>query len=859
MSSPRLCLAALALTTAGVTLAADPPDWTEVTFADGFTVRGPVGRESEFVEDGNGRMVKISRADGFDFVTDGPKFVIFSTNSQRGGKVDKAAAPPPRTAYKTRLLTRHNNKIEPHRVVATGEFDAKWVRRLDTRLLESGESQPLTQQVTSLDPYTLLIESPVEVFAEAWHTTEIDPKVLVKLLTTHPDLRDPAGGPDPVRRLKVASFLKEVADADPSRRALVWLQAARRVVLDLKRELPEGQWPPAVKETAATLAADIGRAEIGVVISEVEAAVRTGRYDYARSMLGGANPAGLDEALLTRLTVGRAAVERVKPGYELTTTRLRAAIDRATGAAAALPAGGVVGGPAVALMPRPAVGPEAATLAAAATQVLSELSPDTADRLELFRDAAGQADAARGQGRSPMDSPAALLAYAVSGWVRGKNGADADVPGAVKAWAARELVLDYLRLPVANDRKARLDAFVKAHGKLPAADDLAQLVTLLPPAYPADVTDRRWRPVPAAEAAGVSGVIRANTGPVPDAGNGVEYVLRLPPEYHPGRAYPVVIALTTPGLTAEDLVARLSEQAEKGGYIVAAPVWTNAFGALGYDYTGKNHHLVTATLRDVLRRFQADPDKVFLFGIKAGADFAVDLGMAHPDLFAGVGGFCPAPPAGLAVEYWANAQRLPMYLVAGEAAGTFPALRRLYDKWMRKGFPALLTVYKGRHDDWYAAELPRLFDWMSRKTRVRGAASLRLGTMPVEPWQVLRDADDRFYWVGVGPGGLKGGNRFENGLPKRFSTPAHFSADIGRGGSVVISNAVGVKKFVIWLDKDLIDWTAPLDIKVNGTRPPGFKPKKLDPDIRLMLEELHRTGDRKMLYLGKIEFDYAGG
>ncbi len=858
MPFARSSAALFAVTAAGVAAAADPA-WRAVTLSDGFAITGKYAREMEFVEDpGSGKTVKVAKLNGFDIIQDGPKAVIFSTHARRGGAVDEAA-PPARTTYKTDLKTRYNNPVMAVReVVKLTEFTDRWQRVMETRSVE-GSAQFIKQQVTSLDPYSLLIESPTDQYTSASHTTEEDPPLIRLLLSKHPDLRDPVKGkPDPERRLKIASFLKEVAEADGTRRALLWTQAARREVDDLKADVPPATWPAAAAAQLAKLLPEIDRTEAGVFIAEAEAAVRTGRYDAAGKYLAAIPTAGLNADQLTRLTVTRSAVEKVRPGYEQTADRLRTTIERESGMAAVIAHSSVAGAAAGLFTPRPTLSPESAALVAAAAQVLAELGPDTAPRLELFKDAVGQAELARSQGRSPADTPPALLAYAVSGWTRGRNGADADVAGALRAWAVRQMALDYLREPIGNNRKARLDAFTKQFGTPPAPDELAQIVTLLPPAAPMDLSAPTWKPVPRADADGVDGLVRLNTGPVQGDAKGVDYTLRLPPEYHHGRAYPVLLVLRSADAPAERMVARLAEQGERNGYILAAPEWTNQFGRTAYDYGGKDHYTVTAVLRDVLRRFQADPDRVFLFGFGAGADFAVDFGMAHPDLFAGVGGFGPNPPIPLSIEYWRNAQRLPMYLVSGEVAGTFPALRRLYEKWMFKGFPALLTIYRGRGLAWYTAEVPRMFDWMNRKTRVRGAASLRTAQFTPEPWQVLREADDRFYFVGVGPGGLGRTTDFSRGVPGRVTPPAEFTADIGRDGAVVISQAKGIRKFVIWLERDLIDWSRPVRVRVNGTVPPGFKAKKLEPDLHLMFEELYRTGDKKMLYMGMIEVNHTG-
>ena len=61
--------------------------------------------------------------------------------------------------------------------------------------------------------------------------------------------------------------------------------------------------------------------------------------------------------------------------------------------------------------------------------------------------------------------------------------------------------------------------------------------------------------------------------------------------------------------------------------------------------------------------------------------------------------------------------------------------------------PGLMAVYKGRGLEWYAAETPVIFDWMSRKKRVNGAAVLALGTGSPSVADDARDTDNRFYWL----------------------------------------------------------------------------------------------------------------
>ena len=230
----------------------------------------------------------------------------------------------------------------------------------------------------------------------------------------------------------------------------------------------------------------------------------------------------------------------------------------------------------------------------------------------------------------------------------------------------------------------------------------------------------------------------------------------------------------------------------------------------------------------------------------------MDMGCGHPDLFAGVVVLGPTPNSDLFMHYWTNAQKLPFYVVSGEMAGaSAPNLRKVFERWMPRGFPALMTQYKGRGVEWYSQEIPRIFDWFSRKTRTRGTASLRLNSATFEPWNIGRETDNRFYWVGtteVQRRHLIATSGFGKGW-----VPASIAADL-RAGNEIVLRTLGLKTVVVWLERDMIDWTRPVRVVLNGQPPIRYVPKVMQPDIALMFEELYRTGDRKMLFLGRLEF-----
>src|SRR5262249_55421015 len=138
----------------------------------------------------------------------------------------------------------------------------------------------------------------------------------------------------------------------------------------------------------------------------------------------------------------------------------------------------------------------------------------------------------------------------------------------------------------------------------------------------------------------------------------------------------------------------------------------------GYNFTSDEHAAVLDTLRDLQRRFNVDTDRVFLAGAGQGGDMAFDVGLSHPDVFAGVVTM-GAQPRYFANQYAVNRQYLPFYIVAGELASEAPkAIRdQLRLTSIPRGQPIIYVEYKGRGQEWFGGELPTIFDWMNRKKR----------------------------------------------------------------------------------------------------------------------------------------------
>jgi pimeloyl-ACP methyl ester carboxylesterase len=812
-----------------------------VVLKDGTILQGNVSKEMVAVNDpATGRAVPVPKADGLEMIDEGPKAVIFSAHNRRPGEVGKEVTLRP--AYKAYTVPfpgfKSRHPLPAGAITKSTDFDANWRRAFRVEGA-GGMFDNVEQQITYLDPYFCFIVSPTHAWRAGYRTSEMDPEKVRGLLATHPELAEVAGKPDPLKRIAVAKFMLDAG----------WLALAKSDLEKIRRDFP-GELPKETAEKLDALSKEIDKATAALVIREAELALGAGRYAYASAILA-AFPAKIAEPnQLQEATNLLAQLKDAREKYETGRRLLRALLDQVSGLDRAQPLLAAAGGPAVAVWPRRPLDDVTAGLVAAGDSVHAELHPDSAPRIETFVNLAAQAERERAQGRDPTKRPDELIATAVSGWVKGKNGATERPDLALQLWVGREMVLAYQRSDDLNTRNDILARYRKT-GALPF-DELAEVVSLLPPADPEDLLFRSGTPVP--ERPGVPpGLYRRTTPPTREHPRGIDYIVRLPSEYHHGRAYPLLVAVTDRRVTPEQTIGSLVHEADRHGYVVVAPDWANEYRD-GWQWRGKDHEYVTAVVRDAVRRFCIDNDRVFLFGAGEGGNVAMDVGVSHPDQFAGVLAMSPIPKwAGLFSEYWRNAQRLPFYTVTGELTGeSFANLKQIYQKWMPYGYPSLLTVYKGRSFEWFGAELAPMFDWMALRKRANyKQATLPLGVGTRQPWMTMRETDSRFYWLGAD---VISPRNINDDIMKRVVYPAEIQGDI-RGDNTIFLRTRGIAKVSVWLDRELIDWSKPVRVSLNGATPPGYRAKVLDPDLNLMLDDYRDRGDRRNLILGRLEFN----
>ena len=457
------------------------------------------------------------------------------------------------------------------------------------------------------------------------------------------------------------------------------------------------------------------------------------------------------------------------------------------------------------------------------SEINEQLGVETLPRLDAFLKAEGDT----------QFTPEQHLALAYSGWVVGPANAVTDLDQAVRFCDARFTMLEYLRADNVQECERLCQQLGRVEGVGPKV--VLQLARQLPPALDAD----------GIEPGELHRVLVTPEGRVPE----VAYTVLLPPEYSPHHNYPLLISLRSRGRTNDELLRWWGGQLDKPGpslkrgYIVIAPEYTDEQQA-EYTYSATAHQIVIDSLRDARRRFSVDADRVFLSGHGMGADAAFDLGMSHPDEFAGVipiGGNCLHYPKAV----YENGRHTAWYVIGRgfdggdqrDATNDF-----VFDNIFKRGaqFDFMLVEYLGRGIDGYVEEIPKLFDWMDLHRRPAIPTGIKVET--------IRKTDNRFFWVTALdlprttilplPPGV--GQKINE-----MSIEAHVKAN----NSVSIKSPA--KKFVVRFLPDVIDLNSRVVVTINGGREfNGF----VSPDSIAILEELRTTGDRSRLPLATMTF-----
>ena len=432
----------------------------------------------------------------------------------------------------------------------------------------------------------------------------------------------------------------------------------------------------------------------------------------------------------------------------------------------------------------------------------------------------------------PKISAGEKLALAYSSWVVGPSDAVDSLPAALRMWEMRFLMLEYLRTPEDAVRRAAIIKTLEATEDV-SVERLARMVGFLPML-------EDMAPIPPCTPTRVETISDG-------AGIPLSYVVILPKEYNTQHTYPLLVVLHGFGKDAESEARWWAGDPEREGhgqrrgFITIAPEYAKP-NQTQHEYDLASHRAVLGSIRHAMRTHRIDADRVVLAGHGIGADACFDLGMSHPDVFAGVAPICGKSQQ-YCMSYWGNATKTSWYVVAGERdRDTVADNMRDLNKYFSKGIDICYSEYKERGFEPYSEELPRLIDWAETVRR-----------KPIPEYmdfevKTLRTFDNHFHWIQAGtfPPELFQPIVWEDRNKKIRDMP--ISGKITPGGTVYVTHPG--KSTTLWFSPGMIDFDERVRVHVNGTE--QFN-GTLTPSVEALLEDLRLRADRKRLFWARLD------
>ncbi|MBI3410518.1 MAG: hypothetical protein HY040_19435 [Planctomycetes bacterium] len=781
-----------------------------VIFKDGFYITGKVTQQKGFFLDPSGTSFTIPKPGSLMYVDDGVRRIYF-TPSQVQEVLDKKGG-----EREPIMLRRYSSSTIGETILPGWEFekmtdwDSKWIRWFTVSTTTSARKMEMEQRILYMTPQLMHIQTRKYLWDLYYFTKELDPKVARDLIVKFHDSKKEV--PEQNRPFEIAKFMFQAGWLDQAEAELKGLRAPYADQKEAPKEL---------MDSIQNLGESIRKVRAEQLADNIERAFKAGQHKQAQTKIAFFYKENLGSIVPQRNLL---AVQDLKNKYDDQKEKL-AKVEMY-----------------FRVLPKRLAKDDESYWTKALAIIQSELNHDSLGKLALFLDYAGQHQKEIDAKQKPSQTTEQVLAMAVTGWTLGNDAAEPDVKTARMLWAGRKMILEYMKTGLPDTRRRMLASYFRDFE--PAQDMVARLIRMLPPSDPYPLDKLTGEP------------IKINVD-CPEANEG-SYLIHLPPEYHHQRQTPVLVAMHSSREKPEAMLARLAGHAAQHGYILLAPLWGQGQGITPtYGYSAREHAIVLDSLRDARRRFQIDSDRVFLFGWERGADAAFDIGLSHPDYFAGVLPMNGATRSFLTERYWPNAQYLPFYVIQGDRNGSSAAVNRaVAGSWVKAAFPSLYVEYKGRVSEWYSAEVPIMFDWMNHKKRY--FPTKELGRVGGEEFCTVRVGDYRFYWLTADLISDKCTTDIKGWT--RNAPTATLQARIGVGNEADLTQAArvwtqinirskGVRQATLWLAPNMVDFSKSIQVRSNSDTGPTTT---VQPSMATMLEEYYLSGDKQRLWFAKI-------
>jgi len=453
----------------------------------------------------------------------------------------------------------------------------------------------------------------------------------------------------------------------------------------------------------------------------------------------------------------------------------------------------------------------------------------------------------------PNTKPQQKLALAISGWLLGGNQAIGNLAVAESMFDVRDLIVEYLNTQ--PDQKFRRADILKQLEQFESGtpDFLADMISQMTPPSP-----------PPADAMSGVNPIPLNLslpGTTKDAAPiDVECLALVPPEYDPYRRYPLLLALpdrknpqnelnTWCGRYNAKLKVRVGP-AMKHGYIVVVVPWQEQDGQQTSNYSGYEHSVVLKALRESMRKFSVDSDRVFLVGRGIGGNVAYDVGLSHPEHWAGVIGISGELDRYMNIYASNRHVPLPVYSVVGDENSQSIAVSKfVWNTWFRSRKYVNNTVvqYIGRANDALVEAVPAIFDWTKlHRRRWPGGAGFEFECKTIRPW-------DNYFWFfevsQIPETNIVWPEMFRSNRLRTFKMEGSVSSE--RTNQFLLTTKLTAGTSTLWLSPDYVDFSKQIEVKGMGRDFRGFA----SPSRLTLLEDVRTRADRQRPYLAKIVCD----
>ena len=471
----------------------------------------------------------------------------------------------------------------------------------------------------------------------------------------------------------------------------------------------------------------------------------------------------------------------------------------------------------------------------------SELSPSNVARLDGY---VVQATDASQKDREKV-------ALAISGWVLGSSNATANFALAQSLLQVRDLVRSYLQTPDPAAHQKILDQLKDFDTSEPrtVASILAQMK---PPQHEA-ATQGYTGETPIEFSVTVPGT---NASPAEES---FRVLVHLPVDYDPYLRYPLLLTLPNAGQSAESQlslfhgpyipnVGRIG-RASRNGAIVASVEWARP-GQSTTDYTAREHAVILKAMRDCFRKFQIDTDRVFLYGNGVGGNLVYDIGLAHPEHFAGL------IPVGGRIEKYAKIhatnRNIPLSIYAVFGEGDRPTQSANLTTWntMLKSSRyanLILVEYIGRlGNELFPDDIESMFQWMQfQRRRLPDRTGFEFSVDSLRPW-------DNYYWFlelkGFPVQNVTWPQTWKDGKLKALAIEGEIKPE-GADNHFIVKPAKAGRSMTLWLSDDYVNFEK--EIRISG-RGRNFR-QAVTPSTKVMLEDARTRGDRLHPYWARLD------